>query len=353
MANNNDLFEALLLLAKEKGIDPKILIEKIQAALIVAIKREHPRNENINFDIDIEKGKFDVSIMKEVVEYEDLYDEAVQITVDEAQKISRRYRAGDIAIIKLDPKYFGRIAAMSAKQVIKQGIREVENDVLLEQWGGLQNEAISAKIIKVEPNTGNAILDINGNEVPLFKNEQIPGEVLEAGKIVKVYVSGLNSSSKRPTLKISRTDRELVKRLFEKEVPEIFDGIVEVKEVSREAGSRSKIAVISHDENVDALGACIGPSRSRISNVCKELNDEKIDVIIYSDDPAEFVKQALKPAEVVSVEIPDPEVRACTVLVPDGQLSLAIGNKGQNAKLAARLTGFKIDIKPESGFFEG
>ncbi|MCL2696824.1 MAG: transcription termination factor NusA, partial [Oscillospiraceae bacterium] len=209
-----------------------------------------------------------------------------------------------------------------------------------------------ANVIKVEPASGNATLEINGSEVMLFKGDQIPDEEINQGDIIKVYVSGVSANDRRPTLKISRTHKELVKRLFELEVPEIYDGVVEVRAVSREPGQRSKMAVISNDPNVDAVGSCIGPSRSRVSRICNELCGEKIDIITWSEDPKEFIKQALRPAEVVDVDIPDEEIRACAVTVPDNQLSLAIGNKGQNAKLAARLTGFKIDIKPESGFFE-
>ncbi len=349
--NNNELFEALTLLAKEKGIEAPVLIDKIQTALIIAIKKDYPRSENTKFDIDIEKGKFDVSILKEIVE--EVEDDANQITLEEAKAHSKKAKLGDNCVIKLDTRHFGRIAAQTAKQVIKQGIKEVERNQLIEQWGNLQNEAISANVLKVEPDSGNAILDINHNEVTLFKGDQIPGEVIRTGDIVKVYVSGVSANDRRPTLKLSRTHKDLIKRLFEIEVPEIYEGVVEIKSISREAGSRSKIAVTSNDPNVDAVGSCIGPSRSRISKICDELRGEKIDIVSYSDDMAEFIKQALKPADVVSVEIPDENVRACSVTVPDNQLSLAIGNKGQNAKLAARLTGFKIDIKPESGFFEG
>ncbi len=346
-----ELFEALTLLAKEKGISADMLIDKIQTALVIAIKRDHPRNENIKFDIDIAKGKFDVALMKTVVE--EVLDDANEITLEEARNISKRYTIGDTVPVKIDTKNFGRISAQTAKQVIKQGIKEFEKNQLVEQWGGLQSEAISASVTKVEPATGNAVVMINDSEVTLFKSDQLPADNLKVGDVVKVFVYGVSASDKRPTLRISRTQRDLIKRLFELEVPEIQDGTVEIKAISREAGSRSKIAVMSNNENVDALGACIGPQRSRISRICEELRGEKIDVVKYSDDPAEFIKQALKPADVLSVEIPDPEVRACSVVVPDNQLSLAIGNKGQNAKLAARLTGFKIDIKPESGFFGG
>jgi N utilization substance protein A len=348
--NNNELFEALKLLAAEKEMDIDQLLEKIRAALVIAIKRDYPKSENIQFNIDIEKGVFDVAILKEIVE--EVEDTANQISLEEARHISSRYKLGDVCPLKLDTKHFGRIAAQTAKQVIKQGIKEVERSQLMEQWGSLQNEAVSATVIKIERGTGNALVDINGNEVTLFRSEQIPGEVLREGQIIKVYVSGFSSGG-RPMLKISRTARELIKRLFELEVPEIYEGIVEIHSVSREPGIRSKVAVYSHDENVDAVGSCIGPSRSRITKVCEELNGEKIDLVNYYEDDKEFIKQALRPAQVLSVEIPDETVRVCSVTVPDNQLSLAIGNKGQNAKLAAKLTGYKIDIKPESGFFEG
>ena len=351
-SSTTELFEALTLLAKEKGIEPEVLLEKIQTALVIAIKKDYPRSENMKFDFDIEKGKFDVAIQKEVVKV--VEDSANQISIEEAANHTRRKLSyGDIVSIKLDTKHFGRIAAQTAKQVIKQGIKEVEREQLIAQWGGLQDEAVTVTVLKVEPKTGNATVDLNGNEVPLFRSEQIPGEVIRTGDMVKVYVSGVSASDHRPTLKISRVNKELVKRLFESEVPEIFDGTVEIKAISREAGSRSKVAVISNNPDVDALGACIGPGRQRISKICSELNGEKMDVVFYSDDPKEFIAQALKPSDVVKVEIPDPEVKACTALVPDNQLSLAIGNKGQNAKLAAKLTGYKIDIRPESGFFEG
>jgi len=348
--NNTELFDALSLLAKEKGIETDLLLEKIRAALVIAIKRDYPRSENIDFDIDIAKGKFDVTISKEIVE--DVEDEANQITLEEAKKYSKRSKLGGQCVIKLNTRHFGRIAAQTAKQVIRQGIKEVERAQLVEQWGSLQNEAISANVVKVETVSGNVTLEINGSEVMLFKSDQIPDEEINQGDIIKVYVSGVSANDRRPTLKISRTHKELVKRLFELEVPEIFDGVVEVRAVSREPGARSKMAVISNDPNVDAVGSCIGPSRSRVSRICAELCGEKIDIITYSDDPKEFIKQALRPADVIDVDIPDENVRACAVTVPDNQLSLAIGNKGQNAKLAARLTGFKIDIKPESGFFE-
>ncbi len=348
-SNTAELMEALTLLAKEKGMTPEVLIEKIETGITNAIKRDYPRSENIHYDIDIAKNRFDVAIMKTVVE--EVEDPANEITLEDAREISKRLNIGDMCPIKLDTKHFGRIAAQTAKQVIKQGIKEVEREQLVEQWGGLQNEAVSAEVKKVETDSLNALVSVNGTEVMLFRGDQIPGEKLKEGDVIKVFVSGVSSADRRPTLRVSRTHRDLIKRLFELEVPEVSDGTVEIKFVSREAGSRSKIAVISNNENVDALGACIGPQKSRISRICEELCGEKIDVVMYSDDPKEFIKQALKPANVLSVDIPDEEIKACSVVVPDSQLSLAIGNKGQNAKLAARLTGYKIDIKPESGRF--
>jgi N utilization substance protein A len=333
-------------------MEPSVLIEKIQTALMNAIKKDFQGCENVKFDIDLENSKFDVAIRKEVTEV--VEDAANQISMEEASKHTRKkLKYGDMVTIKVDTKHFARITAQSAKQIIKQGIKEVEREQLVEQWGGLQDEAVTVSVVRTDPKTGNVTVDLQGNEVPLFKKEQIPGETLNVGDMVKVYVFGVSKTDHKPALKISRIRKELVKRLFETEVPEIFDGTVEIKAISREPGMRSKIAVISNNPDVDALGACIGPGRQRISKVCEELAGEKMDVVFYSEDPAEFIKQALKPSDVISVEIPDMEVKSCTAIVPDNQLSLAIGNKGQNAKLAAKLTGYKIDIRPESGFFEG
>ena len=274
-----------------------------------------------------------------------------QISVDEARKYNKKAQAGSPVEIKLETKQFGRIAAQTAKHVIRQGIREGEREQILAQYESKLNEVVTAVVQKIDPKTGNATIEIDKNEAILFKSEQIPGEELVEGDRIKVYVSDVMNTDRRCSLKVSRTHKDLVKRLFEMEVPEIYDGTVEVKAISREAGSRTKIAVYSKDENVDAVGACIGPKGIRVANIVDELGGEKIDVVRYSEDPVEFISQALSPAEVVSVELLEGEGRACRVRVPDHQLSLAIGNKGQNAKLAARLTGYKIDIRPESGFF--
>lgn len=352
------IFENLAVLAEEKGIDKNVLAEKIKYAIERSLRTHFgldDTEDNVHVNIDFEHNIFDVSIMKEVIEVVDtLYEPEIEITLEEARKIDPALQVGDRVRCPIDPHTFKRIAAKNAKDLIKQGFSNAERQHLSEIWGQYENEAVSALVSKVEPKSGYVILEINHNEVPLPKSEQIPGEVLEVGQVIKVYISGVSKDykegDKNQYLKVSRTDKWLIKRLFEIECPEIYDGTVEIKAVSRAPGSRSKIAVISNDPNVDAVGACIGPQKSRINAVTKELRGEKVDVVLYSDDPEEFIKQALKPAEVLKVVVtdPNPEKRECKAVVPDSQLSLAIGNKGQNAWLAAKLTGYKIDIKAES-----
>lgn len=345
---NNEFFEALSLLEKENNIDAEVLIETVKQGIIKAIKKDYPYCENIAVEINPETNKFEMKILKEIVEGEP-EDPDNQINIDEALTLSKRARVGGTAEIKLNPAKFGRVAAQNAKQSIKNEIKDFERERLIEQYKDKVYECVSATVQKVEPATLNAVLTIDKNEVYLVRKEQIPGEVLKPGDIIKVYVVEIANPEKKPSIKISRTRRELVKRLFEREIPEIADGTVEVKAISRVAGARSKIAVCSKDPNVDAVGACIGPAKSRISSIVNELKGEKIDVILWSEEPAEFIAKALAPAEVKKVMISEEEgVRACKVIVPDNQLSLAIGNKGQNAKLAAGLTGYKIDILPES-----
>lgn len=354
-----DIYENLALLAEEKGISSEILAEKIKYAIEKSLKSnlhfDDDEEDFVRVDIDIEKKIFDVSIMKEVIEVVDtLYEPEKEIVLEEARKIDPTLEVGDRVRCPIDTKLFKRIAAKNAKDLIKQGFSNAERQHLSEIWGEYENEAVSAVVTKIEPKTLHATLEINHNEVMLPRSEQIPGETLEVGQVVRVYISGVSKEykegDKNQYLKVSRTDKWLIKRLFELECPEIYDGTVEIKAVSRAPGSRSKIAVISNDPNVDAVGACIGPQKSRINAVTKEVKGEKVDVVLYSDDPEEFIKQALKPAEVLKVVItnPNPDKRACKVVVPDNQLSLAIGNKGQNAWLAAKLTGYKVDIKAES-----
>ena len=282
---------------------------------------------------------------------DEVEDPANQINVDQAAKYDKKAQVGDVVDIPLETKQFGRIAAQTAKHVIKQGIREAERGQVLKEFQSREHEIITATVISTDPVRGNVTLEIDHNEAYLLKSEQIPGETFEDGEKIKVYVVEVANSERGPKVMISRTHPGLVKRLFEIEVPEVYEGTVEIKAVSREAGSRTKLAVWSRDPDVDAVGACIGARGARVAKIVDELCGEKIDVVQYSEDPVEFISAALSPARVVSVEVDPDGARACKVKVPDEQLSLAIGNRGQNARLAARLTGWKIDIKPESGFF--
>lgn len=342
---NKGFFDALKMLGDENSVDVEVLVEKIKSALMKAVKKSYPDCENININIDPATKAFEISIIKEVVDDEPLDDN--EINIDVARTIDPGAYVGGMVAVKIDTAQFGRAAAQSAKQSIKTDLREINRENLLNQFQSKENECISAKITQIEPSRGTATLVYDKTELYLFRNDQIPGEVLKEGQTVKVYITGIVSKEKKPIVKISRTHKDLVKRLFELEVPEIFDGTVEIKSISREAGSRTKIAVCSKNPDVDAIGACIGPKRSRITNIVNELNGEKIDIVVYSENPEEFIAKSLAPSEVTKV-ILDEEAKACTVIVPDTQLSLAIGNRGQNAKLAAKLTGYKIDIKPLS-----
>ena len=351
---NKEIFDALSALEQENHIEKEVLIEKIKQGIMKAIKRDYPMSEHITVDIDAENNKFEMKLHKEVMDVKYVDDPDNEIWIEEARTYDPDIKVGDWVDIPLDPARFGRVAAQNAKQSIKHDIKDYEKARLIEQYQDKEREVVSAVVQKVEPGTLNAIVTIDKNEVYFIRKEQIPGEVLKAGDMIKVYVAGIANSEKRqPVIRISRTQREFIKRLFEIEVPEIADGTVEIKAISRVAGARSKIAVISNDPNVDAVGACIGPKKSRITAVVNEINGEKIDVITYSEDPAEFIAKALAPAEVIRVDLLEDLVdgdkvqKRCQVIVPNNQLSLAIGNKGQNAKLAAQLTGYKIDILPE------
>ncbi len=345
---NSEFFEALALLEKEKGIPAEYLLEKIKNAISIAIRRDANAEDNI-VEIDPAHQRFYVAVRKQVVE--EVEDPASEILPDQAKRYNSKAMVGDIVEIPLETKDFGRIAAQAAKHVIRQGIREAERGQLLAEYQSKQFDIVTATILKIDPKKGNATVEIGRSEAILPKNEQIATEELSEGQRVKVYVVDVLATEKGPKLMISRTHPGLVKRLFEMQVPEIYDGTVEIKAISREAGSRTKIAVYSKDENVDAVGACIGPKGARVSTIVDELDGEKIDVIKFSEDVGEFIAAALSPSDVLSVEV-DPEgTKSCKVTVPDHQLSLAIGNKGQNARLAARLTGWKIDIRPESGFY--
>ena len=344
-----EFFEALAMLETEKGIPAELLAEKIATAIGNAIRRDMGASEDSVVEIDPASKRFYVAMRNTVVD--EITNPAQEILPEEAVKYNPAATIGDAVEIPLDTRQFGRIAAQTAKHVIRQGIREVERGQLFAEYSSRQHDIVTATVLRTDPKKGNVTLEIGKSEAILPKSEQVPDEVLADGARVKVYVVDVVNGEKGPRIMISRTHPGLVKRLFEMEVPEIFDGTIEVKSISREAGSRTKIAVYSTDENVDPVGACIGPKGQRVSAIVEELGGEKIDVVKYSADPAQFIAAALSPADVLSVELDPDGAKTCKVTVPDNQLSLAIGNKGQNARLAAKLTGWKIDIKPESGFY--
>lgn len=344
-----NFFDALKLLGEENSVETEQLIEKVKSAMLKAAKRAYPHSEErIRVDIDPATKKFAMYIAQEIIE-DQPFDEN-EINIDVAKTIDPNAVVGGTIMKEIDISKFGRMAALSAKQSIKGDLREINRNQMLSKFEDKEHECIVAKVSQVEPGKGNVTVIYEGTELYLFKKEQIPKETFKEGTNVKVYITDIIGKTKKPIVKISRTHKDLVKKLFEMEVPEIADGTVEVKSISREAGSRTKIAIFSNDPNVDAVGACIGPAKSRITAVVNELNGEKIDIIPWSEKPEEFISRALAPAKTLKTVITSLEEKnsACTVIVPDDQLSLAIGNKGQNAKLAAKLTGFKIDIKPKT-----
>ena len=288
-------------------------------------------------------------LRKEIVE--EVEDPNRQYLLDKAKQVDPTACVGRFVRIKLDTKQFGRVAAQTARNIIRQGIRDSERGQMMQEFQSKHQELVSGLVERIDPRTGAISLKIGKAEAVLPKNEQIGGENVKEGDYIKVYVVDVRETEKGPKAIISRTHPDLVKRMFETEVPEIYDGTVEIKAVSREAGSRTKLAVMSHNPDVDAVGACIGARGSRVSEIVDELGGEKIDIVEYSEEPEKFIAAALSPATVLSVETAEDGSRSCKVTVPDNQLSLAIGNKGQNARLAAKLTGWKIDIKPESGFY--
>ncbi len=345
--SETEFFKALELLGEENSVETEILIDKVKSAMLKAARKAYPHSEErIRVDIDPAAKKFEMFIVQDIIPDEPIDENEINIEV--AKTIDPTAVVGGTILKKIDISKLGRMAALSAKQSIKGDLREINREQMLSKFEQKEHECITATISQVEPGRGTVTVVYEGTELYLFRNEQIPGETLEEGKPVKVYITGIIGKNKKPVVKISRTHKDLVKRLFEIEVPEIYDGTVEVKSISREAGSRTKIAVWSKDPNVDAVGACIGAKRSRITAVVNELNGEKIDIIPWSESPDEFITRALAPAEVLRTVITSEEEKTCTVVVPNNQLSLAIGNRGQNAKLAAKLTGYKIDIKPQT-----
>ncbi|MBQ0111277.1 MAG: transcription termination/antitermination protein NusA [Oscillospiraceae bacterium] len=347
---NKEFFEALRIMEEEKGVDQDFLCEKISGAIVTALRKSY--GESVFCDINREKQTLKVYAQKTVVET--VEDEFSQMSLEEAKTHKKTPKIGDTIKINLDPKKFGRIIAQTAKHVIRQGIREGERSRTLEEFQSKNHELVTAVIDSIDPVSLNANITIGTGSAVLPRSEQVPDEVLSEGDHIKVYIVDVKDSEKGPRPIISRTHPGLVKRLFELEVPEIEQGLITIKSVSRQAGARTKLAVYSDNEELDAVGACIGQRGERVNQIVEELGGEKIDIVRYSDDPVMFVSEALSPAKVVSVEIlenTEDGKPACRATVPDGQLSLAIGNKGQNVRLAARLTGYKIDIRPESGYF--
>ena len=347
---NAEFFSAIEDIEKEKGIPRQYMYDKIHQAMLAAFRKDNPEAaDNVVIEMSEEKRKIDMYILMDVVE--EVENPATQLTLDAAKSVNKRAKVGGQVKVPVETKKFGRIAAQSAKQVIIQGIREAERGIVYEEFTSKEHEILTGVVQRIDPRSGAVSIRISSNseftEALLPANEQIRGENLTEGDRIKVYVVEVRNSTRGPQVLISRTHPGLVKRLFELEVPEIFDGTVEIKSISREAGSRTKMAVWSNQAEVDPIGACVGPKGGRVASIVDALGGEKIDIVKYSEDIENYVAAALAPAQVISVTQLE-DGKSCRVIVPDSQLSLAIGKEGQNARLAAKLTGYKIDIKPES-----
>ncbi|WP_195331999.1 transcription termination factor NusA [Weissella cibaria] len=342
---SKELVNALDALEQEKGIKAEVLVEAIEEALKKAYEKNYDESENVEVQFDQKKGNIKVYSVKTVVE--EIDEPYEQITLEEALELNKAYEIGDEIRFEVTPADFGRLAAQTAKQIIMQKVREAERGVVYDKFIGYENEVITGEVERQDSRFLYIILPGN-QEAAMKQGDQMPNESYRMGDKIKVLVSQVQNEQKGPQVFVSRTHPELVKRLFEAEVPEVFDGTVEIKSIAREAGDRSKIAVYSHNSNLDAVGTMVGQRGARVQAVVTELSGENMDIVEWTEDPAQFIKNALNPAEVVDVIFDPTNDRAVTVLVPDYQLSLTIGKRGQNARLAARLTGFKIDIKPES-----
>jgi N utilization substance protein A len=340
---SSELIRALDQLEKERGIEKEVLVEAIEAALVSAYKKNFGSSQEVRISIDRDTGEVKVFALKRVTTIPK--DENSEISLEEARKMDSRYEEEDLAEIEVTPRKFGRIAAQTAKNVVLQRIREAERNLIFEEYFNKEGDIVTGIIQRNERR--NIIIDLGKAEAVMMPSEQTPGEEYRFNDRIKTYIVEVKKTTKGPQILVSRTHPGLVKRLFELEVPEIHDGTVEIKSISREAGSRTKIAVYSKDPNVDPIGACVGQRGTRVQAIVDELRGEKIDIIKWSSDPEEYISSSLSPAKVVRVDI-DEDTRTARVIVPDFQLSLAIGKEGQNARLAARLTGWKIDIKSES-----
>mgnify|MGYP000542696377 FL=1 len=345
---NKELLSAIEYLSKEKGVTADVICDSLEAVLITAYKKEYDGNPNATVRLDRLTGDYSIVSPKTVVA--EVADEENEISLEDAQAIDKGYEEGDEILVDVTPKNFGRIAAQAAKQVMIQRLREAERNIVYDEFYGRTDDIITGIIQRIEQK--NVYIDLGKAEAVLPYSEQIPTEEYTVGQRIKCYVVEVRNSPKGAQIQLSRTHPGLLKRLFELEVPEIYDGVVELHSVAREPGKRSKIAVYSRDPNVDCVGACVGPKGARVQNIVMELQNEKIDIVKWDEDPAVYIANALSPAQVVSVTI-DEGAKSSVVVVPDYQLSLAIGKAGQNARLAAKLTNWKIDIKSESQAEDG
>lgn len=340
---NKELLNAIAFLSKEKGVSTDVICDSLEAVLITAYKKEPEANPLADVELNRETGDYRIVAAKTVVE--DVVNDHGEISLEDARKLNPEYEVGDVVNVDVTPSNFGRIAAQAAKQVMIQRLREAERSIVYDEFYNRTDDIITGLIQRIE--NKNVYVDLGKAEAILPASEQIPTETYTVGQRIKCYVVEVRKTTKGAQILVSRTHPGLLKRLFELEVPEIYEGVVELKSVAREPGRRSKIAVYSRDENVDSVGACVGPKGSRVQNIVTELQNEKIDIVKWDEDPAVYIANALSPAQVVSVTVDEGE-KASSVVVPDYQLSLAIGKAGQNARLAAKLTNWKIDIKSES-----
>lgn len=340
---NKELLNAIAFLSKEKGVSTDVICDSLEAVLITAYKKEPEANPLADVELNRETGDYRIVAVKTVVE--DVVNDHGEISLEDARKLNPEYEVGDVVNVDVTPSNFGRIAAQAAKQVMIQRLREAERSIVYDEFYNRTDDIITGLIQRIE--NKNVYVDLGKAEAILPASEQIPTETYTVGQRIKCYVVEVRKTTKGAQILVSRTHPGLLKRLFELEVPEIYEGVVELKSVAREPGRRSKIAVYSRDENVDSVGACVGPKGSRVQNIVTELQNEKIDIVKWDEDPAVYIANALSPAQVVSVTVDEGE-KASSVVVPDYQLSLAIGKAGQNARLAAKLTNWKIDIKSES-----
>lgn len=340
---NSDLLDALTALEEQKGISRDVLIEAIEAALVTAYKRNFNQAQNVRVDLNLETGSMVVYSRKDVVE--EVEDDRLEISLEDAKMINPVYEVGDVLEQEVTPRNFGRIAAQTAKQVVTQRVREAERGRIYEEYVDSIDDIMVGTIERQDQR--NIYVSLGKVEAALPVNEQIQGELYKPQSKIRVYITKVERTTKGPQIIVSRTHPGLLRRLFEMEVPEIYDGTVEIKSIAREAGDRSKISVYAHNEEVDPVGSCVGAKGARVQTIVNELNGEKIDIVEWSEDPVVFVANALSPSKVLDVQVNEEE-KSTTVVVPDYQLSLAIGKRGQNARLAAKLTGWKIDIKSET-----